>query len=133
MGFSGPQGSEMNREAKIKAVGSKYGAPDLNKRTFFRALVDGRYKLVRWFSPQDYDFPTTVEDLYARSDVTLHDLENDPGELENIGNPNHPYFDPELVGRLLIKLKGIIRHEIGEDRAPFDLDLFGTRELRKQT
>lgn len=130
MGASGPHRSESAREAQIKAVGSKYGAPDLNKRTFFRAIVDGRYKLVRWFSPQDYDLPTTVDDLYARSDVTLHDLEKDPGELDNIGHPDHPDYDPEVVARMLIKLDRIIREEIGEDRAPFDLDLFGTREVR---
>lgn len=132
MGVSGPHGPESGREAKIKAVGGKYGAPDLNKRTFFRAVVDGRYKLVRWFSPQDYDPPSSLEGLYARSDVTLHDLEKDPGEMENIGHPDHPDFDPELVERMLSKLNALIRHEIGDDRAPFDLDLFGTRDVTYQ-
>ena len=40
---------------------------------------------------------------------------------------NNPDFDPKVLERLLIKLKSIIRQEIGEDRAPFDLDLFGFR------
>jgi hypothetical protein len=26
-----------------------------------------------------------------------------------------------------------VRHEIGEDRAPFDLDMFGTREVKYRT
>ena len=73
---------------------SKYGAPDFSKRTFFRAVVDGQYKLVRWFSPKEYGNPATLEELYASGDVTLHDLVNDPGELENIGNPAAPEARP---------------------------------------
>jgi len=129
MGTSGPHGSEVGREEKLRRAGKKYGAPDLSKRTLFRAVVDGRYKLVRWFSPLEYGHPATLEELYARSDVTLHDLVNDPGELENLGHPDHPAHDPELVERMLRKLHALVRHEMGDDRAPFDLDLFGTREV----
>lgn len=118
------------REPDAKEVGRLYGAPDFNNRTFFRAIVDGRHKMVRWFSPQEYEHPSTINELYARSDVTLHDLVKDPGEMENIGHPDHPNYDPVLVERMLAKLNALIRHEIGEDRAPIDLDLFGTRELK---
>jgi hypothetical protein len=31
---------------------------------------------------------------------------------------------------MLNKLNALIEREIGEDRCPFDLDLFGTREVR---
>jgi arylsulfatase len=86
--------------------------------------------MVRWFSPQEYDHPSTLDELYARSDVTLHDLLKDPGEMENIGHPDHPDYDPVLVERMLTKLNALIQHEIGEDRVPFDLDLFGTTELK---
>ncbi len=37
----------------MRDVAGRYGAPDLRRRTFFRALVDGRYKLVRWFKPDE--------------------------------------------------------------------------------
>ena len=57
-----------------------HGAPDFNKRTFFRAVVDGQYKLVRWFSPNEYGNPSTLEELLSTGDVTLYDLVNDPGE-----------------------------------------------------
>src|SRR5689334_22625821 len=40
------------RRTRLMAAGRRYGAPDFGRRTFFRAVVDGRYKLVRWFSPQ---------------------------------------------------------------------------------
>src|SRR5689334_21734498 len=75
------------RYERLLRAGRHYGAPDFGRRTFFRAVVDGRYKLVRWFSPEQYGNPRTLEELYAASDVTLHDLVKDPGELENLGNP----------------------------------------------
>ncbi len=118
------QGGEDPR-ARMRRVGERYGAPNFAKRTFFRAVVDGRYKLVRWFSPLEYGNPATLEDLYARGDVTLHDLARDPGELANLGHPDHPNHDPELVRRMLAKLHAVVADELGEDAAPFPLDLFG--------
>ncbi len=118
------------REELLAQVGKEFGAPDFTKRTFFRAVVDGRHKLVRWFSPTEYGNPSTLEELYATGDVTLHDLQDDPGELENLGNPAHPNHDPALVKRMLRKLHALVEHELGEDVAPFDLNIFGTREVR---
>jgi arylsulfatase len=117
------------RRIRLQTAGRKYGAPDFGRRTFFRAVVDGQYKLVRWFSPLEYGNPGTLEELYERSDVTLHDLVNDPGELENLAHRAHPRHDPAIVERLLAKLHALVWEEIGDDEAPFDLDLFGTREV----
>jgi arylsulfatase len=117
------------RRARLRAAGRKYGAPDFGRRTFFRAVIDGQYKLVRWFSPLEYGNPGRLEELYARSDVTLHDLVHDPGELENLAHPEHPRHDPALVERMLARLHALVWEELGDDRAPFDLDLFGTRDV----
>lgn len=124
---------EEGKRAALKEAGGEYGAPNFGRRTFFRTVVDGQYKLVRWFSPREYDLPTTVDDLYARSDVTLHDLVNDPGEMENIGNPDHPNHDPRLVEGMLTKLNALIEQELGNDDCPFDLDMFGTQDVTYQT
>ncbi|HEX5808625.1 MAG TPA: hypothetical protein VFY25_08155, partial [Anaerolineales bacterium] len=78
----------------------------------------------------EYGNPATLEELLASGDVTLHDLVNDPGEMENIGHPDHPRYDPALVERILKKLHALVAHEIGEDRPPFDLDMFGTRQVK---
>lgn len=129
MGLSGPHGQEEGRTEKLSRAGETFGAPDFSKRTFFRAVVDGRYKLVRWFSPEQYSNPSTLDELFATSDIGLYDLINDPGELENIGHPDHPDYDESLVERMLQKLHKLVREEIGEDRPPFDLNLFGTREV----
>jgi arylsulfatase A-like enzyme len=119
-----------DRKEYMKYTGEKHGAPDFRKRTFFRAVVDGQYKLVRWFSPEEYGNPSTIEELYATGDITLHDLINDPGEMENIAHPDHPLFKSEVVNKMLTKLHALIRDELGEDTCPFDLDVFGTREVK---
>jgi arylsulfatase len=115
---------------QLHEAGRKFGAPDFSRRTFFRTVVDGRYKLVRWFSPEEYGNPRTVDELYATGDVTLHDLSNDPGEMENLAHPEHSRHDRALVERMLRKLHALVEHEIGDDRRPFDLNMFGTREVR---
>lgn len=120
---------QAQRRARLHTAGETYGAPDFTRRTFFRVVVDGRYKLVRWFGPGEYGNPSTLDALYATGDVTLHDLVSDPGELENLAHPDHPAHDPALVERMLAKLHALVQTEIGEDRAPFPLDLFGTREV----
>lgn len=126
----GPAPPIQEQRDKLLRVGQRYGAPDFRRRTFYRALVDGRYKLVRWFSPLEYSNPTTIEELYAKNDVTVHDLQTDPGELQNLGHRRHPRHDPGLIERLTQKLHALVRAEIGEDVCPFPLDLFGTRERR---
>lgn len=124
-----PEHAFADVQDKLLEAGRRYGAPDFSKRTFFRAVVDGRYKLVRWFAPESYGNPATLDGVWASSDVTLHDLVADPGELQNIGHPDHPDHDPELVALMLGKLHALVARELGEERAPFDLDLFGTREV----
>lgn len=117
-------------DAVLKRAGKEYGAPDFSRRTFFRTVVDGQYKLVRWFSPQEYARPGSLNDLYRQSDVTLHDLVNDPGEMENLASLDHPGYDPALLKRMLVKLGALIERELDEDDCPFDLDMFGTREIK---
>ena len=124
--------SQEQSEAMLNRVGAEHGAPDFSKRTFYRMLVDGRYKLVRWFSPLEYGTPETLEALYDTADVVVHDLVNDPYELQNIGDPAHPDYDAELVEQLLVKLNALIEREIGEDEVPMNLDMFGTRSVTYQ-
>lgn len=85
---------------------------------------------MRWFSPEQYTSPNSIEELYAFSDVALYDLHEDPGELENLAHPDHPQHDEARVAAMLQKLDALVRWELGDDEAPFDLDLFGTREVK---
>lgn len=63
------------------------------------------------------------------SDVTLHDLVEDPHEVVNLGHPDNPQHDSDLVESLLAKLNKLIGEELGEDSCPMDLDMFGTRDV----
>lgn len=65
----------------------------------------------------------------CQCDLTLHDLVNDPGELENIAHREHAAPDPALVEHMLAKLHELISRELSEEKPPLDLDLFGTREV----
>ena len=126
---SGPA-PQVDVAEQLHEAGRRYGAPDFRRRTFYRTVVDGQYKLVRWFSPEEYGNPASVDELFATGDVTLHDLVNDPGELGNLAHPEHPRHDRALVERMLLKLHALVAHEIGDDQRPFDLDMFGTRTVR---
>ena len=73
---------------------------------------------------------STLDELLATSDVALYDLVNDPGELQNLAHPDHPDRKAALIEQMLAKLHALVRQEIGEDRCPFNLDMFGTREVK---
>ena len=87
--------------------------PDLAKRGAIRSVFDGRYKLNRYFSPQEHHTPSSVEELFGNNDVELFDLEADPHEINNFA------VDRRKNGDLLVamndKLNDLIETEVGED------------------
>ena len=87
--------------------------PDLTKRGAIRSVFDGRYKLNRYFSPQEHHIPRSLEELFTNNDVELFDLETDPHEVLNLAT------DISLHGDLLVamneKLNALIETEVGED------------------
>ena len=87
--------------------------PDLAKRGAIRSAFDGRYKLSRYFSPQEHHLPQSIEELFASNDVELFDLETDPHEMNNLAT------DRRRAGDLLVamndKLNALIETEVGED------------------
>jgi arylsulfatase len=84
--------------------------PDLKKRGAIRSVFDGRYKLNRYFSPQEHHVPRTLEELRANNDVELFDLGSDPGEARNLANENR-----DLLIAMNDKLNALIESEVGED------------------
>jgi arylsulfatase A-like enzyme len=88
--------------------------PNLAKRGAIRSVFDGRYKLNRYFSPQEHHMPRSIEELFANNDVELFDIESDPTEISNLAMDRH------INGGLLIamneKLNAMIESEVGEDR-----------------
>jgi hypothetical protein len=90
--------------------------PNLENREFFRGVFDGRYKLIRYFGMANYNLPGSVEDLLTDNDVALYDLQKDPGEVNNLANPDNPDYDDSLLAAMNAKLNALIDAEIGEDK-----------------
>lgn len=88
--------------------------PDLAKRGAIRSMYDGRYKLNRYFSPQEHHTPRSIEELFANNDVELFDLEADPNEVNNLATDRRSNGD--LLVAMNDKLNALIESEVGEDK-----------------
>lgn len=84
--------------------------PKLTKRGAIRSVFDGRYKLNRYFSPQEHHVPRSLEQLLPNNDVELFDLETDPHETRNLATN-----DRDLLVAMNDKLNALIESEVGED------------------
>ena len=123
-----------NREGIVKLVGATKGdgdvdakeilaamdRPDFTKRNLFRAVYDGRHKMVRYFGGRGYNRPADADELCADNDVALYDVVADPGELRNLARPEDPAYDPALLERMNAKLNSHIDSEIGADVSVVD-------------
>ena len=106
--------SEFIRDGgKPSEIPEKNWRPNLAKRGAIRSVYDGRYKLNRYFSPQEHHTPKSIEALFANNDVELFDLVTDPNEMNNLA------MDRRGNGDLLVamndKLNALIESEVGED------------------
>lgn len=84
----------------------------MKKRSNIRTIYDGRYKYSRYFNSQEHNRPTTLQEIFARNDVELFDLENDPHEMQNLA------IDPannDLTLAMNDKLNRLIDREVGRD------------------
>ena len=92
----------------------KSGGPaDLKKRGSARTVFDGRYKLTRYFGPEDRNRPDSLDVLYRDNDVELFDLQTDPGETTNLAAQKGEHT--ALVLAMSAKLEALIKTEIGVD------------------
>ena len=87
--------------------------PNLAKRGAIRTVFDGRYKLNRYFSPQEHHTPRSLEELFAHNDVELFDLETDPHEMHNLATERQLHGD--LLVAMIGKLNHLVESEVGED------------------
>lgn len=95
------------------ADGSTTYSFDVNARGMVRGITTERYKFVRYFSPVDFNTPTTLDELFAHNDVQLFDLEADPDEMVNLAAD--PDANAELILQMNDLLNKTIEQEIGVD------------------
>ncbi len=98
---------------KPKELAEQGFRPNLQKRGAIRSVYDGRYKLNRYFSPLEHHVPRTLEQLFAKNDVELFDLKNDPLEMQNLAVERQKYGD--LILAMNNKLNLLIEQEVGDD------------------
>lgn len=91
--------------------------PDLTPRGFISFAFDGRYKFARYYAPDNFNTPTTLEALLANNDIELFDLVTDPDEMHNLG------LDVNSNGALILRmndlLNSLIAREVGIDDGSF--------------
>ncbi len=91
--------------------------PDFANRTSIRSIFDGRYRFSRYFSPVLFNTPKTLEELLAKNDLEVYDLQADPDEMANLA------LDPKKNGELILALNqvmnGRIAEEVGVDDGSF--------------
>ena len=56
----------------------------LDRRGFLSFVFDGRYKFGRYYAPTAFNTPQTMEEIFAKNDVQLFDLQADPQEAHNL-------------------------------------------------
>lgn len=103
---------------------SSYGTPgennfkfNIHNRGFLRGIITKEYKFARYFSPIEFNTPTTLDALYAQNDVELYRKPGD--EMTNLAfDPVHTRSNPwleSLVANYNEKLNHLIAKEVGTD------------------
>lgn len=90
---------------------------DWSLRVCIRSVTDERYKFSRYFPFTGFNMPQTLDELIAKNDVELYDLQQDPDELNNLA-ADFP-ANKDLIARMNAKLNQLIVREIGQDDGSF--------------
>jgi arylsulfatase len=91
--------------------------PDLTPRGFVSFCFDGRYKFARYYAPDNFNTPTTFEELVGNNDLELFDLERDPDEMLNLAVDLGT--NRELILRQNDLLNRLIAREVGHNNGSF--------------
>jgi arylsulfatase len=75
---------------------------DLNKRGFLSFVFDGRYKYGRYYAPNAFNTPKTLEQIFQYNDVQLFDLKDDPDEARNLA------LDREKNGEKILRMNALL-------------------------
>ena len=91
--------------------------PKLDKRGFLSFTFDGQYKFARYYAPDNFNTPVTLEQILHNNDVQLFDLKNDPLETHNLA------LDPEKNRDLILRMNALLNQlmakEVGTNDGSF--------------
>jgi arylsulfatase len=91
--------------------------PRLYKRGFLTFAFDGRYKFTRYYSPDAFNTPQTLQQIMQNNDVQLFDLKSDPQEMHNLALEPEKYKDTLL--RMNALLNDLMAKEVGVNDGSF--------------
>jgi arylsulfatase len=91
--------------------------PDMTPRGFVSFSFDGRYKFSRYYAPDNFNTPTTFEELVGNNDLELFDLERDPDEMVNLAVDTKA--NRELILRQNELLNRLFAREVGNNNGDF--------------
>jgi arylsulfatase A-like enzyme len=91
--------------------------PEMTPRGFVSFCFDGRYKFSRYYAPNNFNTPTTFEELVSNNDLELFDLESDPDEIVNLAVDTGA--NRELILRQNELLNRLIAREVGDNDGSF--------------
>lgn len=91
--------------------------PDMTRRGFISFVFDGRHKFARYYAPDNFNTPETLEALLANNEIELFDLKTDPDEMNNLGVDVEANKD--LIMRMNALLNRMIAKEVGKNDGRF--------------
>ena len=108
-GGSGPDADKATDLAQLKGK--------LGKRGFLTFVSDGRYKFARFYSPDNFNTPVTLDEVFAHNDVQLFDLKNDPNELVNLATDR--VKNRATLERMNTLMNELMSKEVGVNNGAF--------------
>jgi len=91
--------------------------PKLGKRGFLSFAFDGRYKFARYYAPDAFNTPKTLEEILKSNDVQLFDLQLDPNESNNLALD--PEKNKDTILRMNDLLNDLMAQEVGVNDGSF--------------
>jgi arylsulfatase A-like enzyme len=92
-----------------KSVSLSELKPYLGKRGFLAFACDGRYKFARYYAPNSFNTPKTLDELFAENDVQLFDLKSDPEEMTNLA------LEPEKHEAILLRMNALLNELMAKE------------------
>jgi arylsulfatase A-like enzyme len=90
---------------------------DMGKRGFLSFVFDGRYKFGRYYAPNDFNTPKTLQQIVKANDIELFDLQSDPHELHNMAI--EPAQHETLILHMNEVLNDLMAKEVGKNDGRF--------------
>jgi arylsulfatase len=81
----------------------------MSRRGFISFVFDGRYKYARYYAPDAFNTPKTLEEILDHNELELFDLKTDPEEVTNLA------VDPKKHAELIVRMNDLMNRYIAAE------------------